>query len=211
VDPNPTQLTFAQDHFERSGVLRFRLGGKQSIAGINGSGVTVGEIIPIDQIESLGEDLRRQRKRIVFTNGHFDLLHTGHLRYLKQARELGDVLVVGVNDDAVTRSRKGPRRPIIPADERAELVAGLSCVDYAVIFHDETAHSVIERLRPDVYVKGGDYTLDRNAPGTPLPEASAVQSYGGEVRILPLTPSRSTSSIETRIVDLWRQFGQDPH
>jgi D-glycero-beta-D-manno-heptose 1-phosphate adenylyltransferase len=170
----------------------------------------MGEIISIDQLEAHGDELRRRGVRIVFTNGHFDLLHTGHLRYLQEARALGDALIVGVNDDAVTRARKGPRRPITPEDERAELVAGLDCVDYVVIFHEDTAQRVIERLKPDVYVKGGDYTIDPADEGTPLPEASTVHAYGGEVRIIPLTPDQSTTAIEQRIIELWRQFGHDP-
>jgi D-glycero-beta-D-manno-heptose 1-phosphate adenylyltransferase len=171
----------------------------------------MGQVIEINQLTSLRDDLRADNKRIVFTNGHFDLLHAGHLRYLQRARTLGDVLIVGVNDDAVTRARKGPRRPILPEDDRAELVAGLACVDFAFVFHDDTAHRVIDHLRPDVYVKGGDYTLEPDAGGTLLPEAGTVQSYGGDVRIIPLTPSHSTSAIEQRIIDLWRQFGHDPH
>jgi rfaE bifunctional protein nucleotidyltransferase chain/domain len=143
----------------------------------------------------LGDELRRQGRRVVFTNGHFDLLHVGHLRYLQQAAELGDVLVVGVNDDAVTAARKGPGRPILPEAERAELLDGLAHVDYVVVFHEATAERAIWLLRPDIYVKGGDY-----APGgAPLPEAEIVAGYGGETVILPLVPGRSTSQIVAAI------------
>lgn len=166
---------------------------------------TMGQIIPFEELGSLGERLRAEGKRVVFTNGHFDLLHVGHLRYLAAARGLGDVLVVGVNDDAVTRQRKGPGRPIVPEAERAELVAGLACVDYVAIFHEETAEAAVARLRPDVYVKGGDYALDaaeRAAGKQPLPEADIVREYGGEVRTVPLVPGRSTTDIVRRIGDL---------
>jgi D-glycero-beta-D-manno-heptose 1-phosphate adenylyltransferase len=151
----------------------------------------VGQIIAFDELEALRDGLRADGRRIVFTNGHFDLLHVGHLRYLQQARALGDVLVVGVNDDAVTTERKGRGRPILPEAERAELLAGLACVDYVMIFHEATAERAVSLLRPDVYAKGGDY-----APGgAELPEARVVANYGGETVIVPLAPGRSTSAI----------------
>ena len=114
------------------------------------------------------------------------------------------MLVVGVNDDAVTTRRKGSSRPIVPEDERAELIAGLRCVDYVVIFHDETAESSIRALEPDVYVKGGDYAVDQreiDEGKLPLPEASVVQAYGGEVRTVPLIPGQSTTNLEQRIIE----------
>jgi rfaE bifunctional protein nucleotidyltransferase chain/domain len=155
----------------------------------------MGVVIPVEQLAALGDDQRRRGLRVVFTNGHFDLLHVGHLRYLQAARALGDILVVGVNDDATTTARKGPGRPIIPQDERAELLAGLACVDYVTVFPEPTAERCIERLRPAIYVKGGDY-----APGgTELPEARVVAAYGGDTVILPLTPGRSTSALVAKI------------
>jgi rfaE bifunctional protein nucleotidyltransferase chain/domain len=155
----------------------------------------LGQVIAFDELEALGERLRSGGQRVVFTNGHFDLLHVGHLRYLQQARLLGDALIVGVNDDAVTTQRKGKGRPILPEQERAELLAGLACVDYVAIFHEATAERTVSLLRPDVYVKGGDY-----APGgADLPEARIVASYGGETVIIPLEPGRSTSAIVAAI------------
>ena len=141
----------------------------------------------------LGEFGHRER-RVVLTNGHFDLLHVGHLRYLREAKALADILVVGLNSDASTRRLKGPGRPILPQEERAELLAALRCVDYVTIFEEDTAEELVQRLRPDVYVKGGDY-----AQGKALPEAKAVRAYGGEVRILALVPGRSTSALIERI------------
>lgn len=155
----------------------------------------MGSVIPFDTLDALGEALRNEERRIVFTNGHFDLLHIGHLRYLQAARALGDVLVAGVNDDAVTTARKGPGRPILPEDERAELLAGLSCVDYVTIFHEATAERTVALLRPDIYVKGGDY----GPGGAKLPEARVVAEYGGETVILPLERGRSTSAIVAAI------------
>ena len=155
----------------------------------------MGQVLPYEQLAQLGDDLRRGGRRIVFTNGHFDLLHIGHLRYLQAARNLGDALVVGVNDDRVTTERKGPSRPILPEAERAELLAGLACVDFVTLFHEATAAACVERLKPDVYVKGGDY-----APGgAVLPEAEVVRAHGGEVVILPLVEGRSTTDIVTAI------------
>jgi D-glycero-beta-D-manno-heptose 1-phosphate adenylyltransferase len=157
----------------------------------------VGTRIEFNQLEALGNDLRAKGRAVVFTNGHFDLLHVGHLRYLQSARTLGDVLVVGVNDDRITTERKGPSRPVLPEDERAELLAGLACVDYAVIFHEPTASACISALKPDIYVKGGDY-----APGgAALPEAEGVEAYGGRVVILPLVEGRSTTDIVQAIRD----------
>lgn len=170
----------------------------------------MGQVIPFDRLEALGEQLRGEGKRVVFTNGHFDLLHVGHLRYLQAARALGDVLVVGVNDDATTKRRKGPTRPIVPEAERAELVAGLACVDFATVFHDDTAEEAIVRLRPAVYVKGGDYARDAAeiaAGKQPLPEARVVVAQGGEVRIIPLVSGRSTTDLERRIAE--RVCGQE--
>jgi rfaE bifunctional protein nucleotidyltransferase chain/domain len=146
-----------------------------------------------DQLAALAERLRAGGRRIVFTNGCFDLLHVGHLRYLRAARALGDVLVVGVNTDASVRSLKGPSRPVVPEAERAELLAGLECVDYVTLFSEATPNAVIERLRPEVHVKGGDYSADA------LPEAPLVRSYGGEVVIVPLVPGRSTTELIRRM------------
>ncbi|RIK45460.1 MAG: ADP-heptose synthase [Chloroflexi bacterium] len=164
----------------------------------------MGRVIPISELAPLGERLRAAGQRVVFTNGHFDLLHVGHLRYLQAARALGDVLVVGVNDDATTTARKGPGRPIVPQEERAELLAGLACVDYVTIFAESTAERCVELLRPDIYAKGGDY-----APGgAPLPEAEVVAAYGGSTVIIPLVPGRSTTALVAAIAAGERACGQ---
>lgn len=136
-------------------------------------------------------------ERVVFTNGCFDLLHRGHVEYLAAARELGDVLVVGVNDDGSVRRLKGPDRPVNPVEDRCAVLAGLESVDYVVPFSTDTPVPLVERLRPDVYVKGGDYDLES------LPEARVVAGYGGKVRLLPYLPGRST----TELVQRWRVAG----
>jgi rfaE bifunctional protein nucleotidyltransferase chain/domain len=129
----------------------------------------------------------------VFTNGCFDLMHVGHLRYLQAARALGDRLVVGLNSDASVKRLKGDTRPILPEDERAELMAGLACVDFVVIFDEPTADDLLAAFKPDIYAKGGDYTPDS------LPEAPTVRAYGGDIRIIPFVPGRSTTSLIARI------------
>ncbi|MDP9351277.1 MAG: D-glycero-beta-D-manno-heptose 1-phosphate adenylyltransferase [Chloroflexota bacterium] len=151
----------------------------------------------LDEGEAL-EELRRRRERgerAVFTNGCFDLLHVGHVRYLRQARELADVLIVAVNTDDSVRELKGPERPVVPEDERAEVLAALEAVDYVVLFPDRTAERLVGVLKPELYVKGGDYTLDLRS----LPEAGVVQRYGGEVRLMPVHPGRSSSALLSRL------------
>src|SRR5579885_1312970 len=134
---------------------------------------------------------RAAGQRVVFTNGCFDLLHLGHVRYLQEARSLGDLLVVGLNSDDSTRALKGPNRPLVPQDERAEVLAALACVDYVTIFEEMTAVALVETLRPDVYVKGGDYAASDNAAQpaaineAKLPEAAPVLAEGGQVRLIP--------------------------
>lgn len=163
----------------------------------------MGLILSLSDLPAYGDRERARGRRIVFTNGHFDLLHVGHIRYLQAARACGDLLVVGVNDDASTAARKGPGRPILPAAERAETLAALACVDAAVIFAALTADEPIRLLRPDIYVKGGDYALsgrDERAGKALLPEAPLVRAYGGVVMTVPLVPGRSTTDIVRSIL-----------
>ncbi len=146
-------------------------------------------------LPALVEELQARRargERVVLTNGVFDLLHVGHLRYLRRARELGDVLVVGLNDDASVRALK-PGRPLVPEDERAELLAALEPVDYVVTFGERTADALLRALRPDVYAKGGDYGEDT------LPEAVTARQVGAKIAILPLVAGHSTSDLLERI------------
>ena len=186
---------------------------------------------------ALREEITRRRAegaRVVFTNGVFDLLHLGHVRYLREARDLGDLLIVAVNSDASTRRLKGPSRPIIAEDERAETLAALAALDYVTIFADATAERLVSLLRPDVYVKGADYAgahpatrertlmfapeeLRRVVDGQPtehiglaglaerLPEARAVAEYGGALALIAYLPGHSTSELIERIVRSARQ------
>jgi rfaE bifunctional protein nucleotidyltransferase chain/domain len=147
-------------------------------------------VVTLEELTTLLPAWRAGGKRLVLTNGTFDILHVGHVRYLQAARTLGDILVVGINSDASARGNKGPGRPVVTQEERAEIVAALRCVDYATIFDEPTAVRLVEALRPDVYVKGGDYDGSK-----PLPEAEAVRTYGGEVRIVPFVPGHSASNL----------------
>ena len=135
------------------------------------------------------KDLRTKGKRIVFTNGCFDLLHIGHVRYLEKAKALGDVLVVGVNSDASVRKLKGPKRPILPEEERAGILSGLGCVDYITIFSEIDPLKLIASLRPNVLVKGGDWTKEQTVG------KEVVERSGGEVIILPFVKGASTSTL----------------
>lgn len=129
-------------------------------------------------------------RRLVLTNGVFDVLHSGHVTYLRAAKALGDVLVVGVNsDESARRLGKGPHRPVNGVEARALVLSELRSVDFVVVFEEDTAVVLVQALRPDVYVKGGDYTVET------LPEASSVLAYGGEVVIQPLLPGHSTTRI----------------
>jgi rfaE bifunctional protein nucleotidyltransferase chain/domain len=130
-------------------------------------------------------------QQIVFTNGCFDLLHLGHVRYLTAAKRFGDVLVVGLNSDASVRQLKGPDRPINSESDRAEILAALTVVDHVVIFQEMRVSRLVTILRPDIYVKGGDYSVDSLDRG----EVDALRSIGAEIKIVPLVPGRSTTRL----------------
>jgi len=150
-------------------------------------------ILSMKQALQRRADLRTQNKTLVFTNGHFDLLHVGHLDYLEKARALGDALFVGINGDGSTAGLKGTGRPIVPALERARLLTALRCVDAAIIFDGDTADELINALQPEIYVKGGDYQ------NKPLPERPAVERYGGRIVLIDLLAGHSTSALIARI------------
>lgn len=140
----------------------------------------------------------------VFTNGCFDLLHLGHVRYLEQARRLGDFLVMGLNSDESVRKLKGLGRPLVPEQERAEILAALTCVDYVTIFDEPTAGPLIALLQPAIYVKGGDYAgaQDGMPDTTRLPEAKHVLAYRGIIRLIPYLPEHSTTELIAKIKQL---------
>ena len=162
-----------------------------------------GKLLPLDRLRARVAALRAEGRRIVFTNGCFDLVHRGHVQYLSEAKRLGDVLVVGVNDDASVRRLKGAARPINRLADRIEVLAALSCVDHVVPFGEDTPEELIRLVAPDVFVKGGDYSKDR------LPEAALVERLGGVVRILPLIEDVSTTAIIERIREEGRSRGPE--
>jgi rfaE bifunctional protein nucleotidyltransferase chain/domain len=147
----------------------------------------------LEQTINLVERSRQAGKKIVFTNGVFDLLHPGHLRYLEQARELGDVLIVGVNSDRSVRTNKGPGRPITPEAERVEILEALACVDAVVVFDEDTPHSIISAVQPDILVKGADWAEDA------IVGRDVVEARGGKVVRVPIERGYSTTAIIDRI------------
>lgn len=147
------------------------------------------------QVRYLRDELHAQGKKLVFTNGVFDLLHAGHVRYLNEARALGDAMVIALNSDESVRELKGPTRPINNENDRAEVLAALRAVDAVVIFGDKRATALIETIQPHIYAKGGDYTVESLNPE----ERGALEAAGAAIRILPLVPGRSTTSTIQRM------------
>ena len=155
------------------------------------------KLLPLDRAVEAVAELKRQGKRVVFTNGCFDVLHPGHTRYLAEARKLGDALLVAVNSDRSVRALKGPGRPILPESERAEILAALECVDYVTVFDDLTPRSLIARLLPQVLAKGADW-----GP-TEIVGREEVEAAGGRVVSIPVVPGFSTSALIESAVKAW--------
>jgi rfaE bifunctional protein nucleotidyltransferase chain/domain len=163
--------------------------------------------IDLETLLHLRATWQREGQRLVLTNGVFDLLHVGHVAYLQEARTLGDILVVALNSDESTRAIKGPPRPLMPEQARAQVIAALRCVDCVTIFAQRTAEALLDALRPEIYVKGGDYARHdvpgqvamENVDENRLPEARVVRGYGGQVVLLPYQPGYSTSELLARI------------
>ena len=145
------------------------------------------------------KQLQENGKKVVFTNGVFDILHIGHLTYLEEARGLGDVLIVGVNSDRSVKTNKGDKRPINPEENRAEMLLGLKFVDFTVIFDEKTPENLLDLLKPDIHVKGGDYKKED------LPETEIVEKNGGEVKILSFVDNISTTEIINKIIDVYSE------
>lgn len=149
----------------------------------------------LEQAVAWRERLRATKRRVVLTNGIFDLLHTGHLYYLKKARALGDALIVALNSDASTRALKGPQRPVQSEEQRAYALGALACVDAVTIFREPRLTAEIRALRPDVYCKAGDYTLDKLDAG----ERAALEASGAQIEFMPFLPGFSTTKLIERI------------
>lgn len=154
-----------------------------------------GRVLDAAEMSALRDSMDSAGQKLVFTNGCFDLLHAGHVRYLQKARALGDALVVGLNSDRSVRELKGEGRPLNGQDDRAEVLAALGCVDFVVIFDGKRATELLRTVRPHLYAKGGDYTPD----SLDAEERGALESCGAEIKILPLVPGRSTTAIVGKI------------
>lgn len=148
-----------------------------------------------EDLKKVVERVKKEGKRVVFTNGCFDLIHVGHTRYLEEAKKLGDILIVAVNSDQSVRTIKGNKRPIIPEEERAEVLSALQCVDFVVIFDEPDPLNIISSLKPDVLVKGGDWREDA------IIGKEVVESIGGKVVRIPEIKGASSSSIIDKIVN----------
>ncbi|CAN5296110.1 hypothetical protein BH20VER2_BH20VER2_08290 [soil metagenome] len=154
-----------------------------------------GKILDASELARISEQLRTAGKSLVVTNGCFDLLHVGHVRYLQAARSLGDALAVGVNGDNSVRALKGEGRPLNHEHDRAEVLAALACVDYVAIFPEPRATRFLEQVQPAIYVKGGDYTPESLHPE----ERAVLQQIGAEIRIIPFEPGYSTTGLLDRL------------
>jgi len=161
----------------------------------DGTDMETRKIKTLEEMLQVRSELRAQGRKLVFTNGCFDLLHVGHVRYLNQARALGDALVVAINSDRSVRENKGEGRPLVPEAERAEVLSALACVDYVTIFDEGTPQSVIDAIVPDVLVKGADWGLSE------IVGRETVEKAGGVVRNITLVPGRSTTSIVARVLE----------
>lgn len=162
------------------------------------------KIKTIEEIAEIANALKKRGKKFVFTNGCFDLLHLGHVRYLQKARALGDALVVGLNSDESVRMLKGRNRPIVPENERAEVLAALECVDYIAIFGEKRINSLIEALKPDIYAKGGDYTLDTLDQG----ERKLIEGLGIEIHLIKKIEGASTTELIEKIAEKYSGQGE---
>lgn len=156
----------------------------------------MGRIIDREELKKEVDKLRKEGKRIVFTNGCFDIIHVGHIRYLREAKAQGDVLIVGLNSDSSVRMLKGEKRPLVPQEERAEILSALEMVDYVVIFDELTPDELIKIVRPDVDVKGGDYKSLED-----IPERELVESLGGRMMIVGGVEGKSTTNLVETILE----------
>ncbi len=156
------------------------------------------KILPLPELVRIRKQLRRQGKKVVFTNGTFDIVHRGHVEYLEKSKRLGDVLIVGLNTDASIRRIKGPKRPINPNADRAAVLAALASVDYICFFGEETPLRLITRIVPDVLVKGADWKVDA------IVGKDVVEKHGGSVKTIRLTPGRSTTNVIQRVLDAYK-------
>ena len=156
------------------------------------------KVMTQDELMPILDRLRKEGKKVVFTNGCFDILHVGHIRYLKEAKGYGDILIVAVNSDLSVKSIKGDKRPIVSQSERAEVVAALEMVDYVTMFDEDTPYNIIKKLQPDVLIKGGDWAIDK------IVGRDIVEARGGKVIAIPVIEGASTTGIVERVLEKYR-------
>ena len=153
----------------------------------------MGQVIKREEIKELIEKLRKENKTTVFTNGCFDILHIGHVRYLKASSKYADIMIIGLNSDSSVKRLKGESRPINNENDRAELLSELGFVDYVVIFEEDTPENLLDKIKPNIYTKGADYTIET------LPEAKTVLKNGGKVEFIQLIEGKSTTNVIKKI------------
>lgn len=152
----------------------------------------------LSEIKEISENLKREGKTIVFTNGCFEILHPGHIQLLETAKSFGDVLIVGINSDESVKRIKGEKKLIFDEKSRLKLISALECVDYTILFHENTPENLIKTIQPHIHIKGGDYKEED------LPEAEIIKSYGGKIIIIPLVEGFSTTNIINKILTLYQ-------
>ncbi len=159
-----------------------------------------------EQITHIASRLHVENKKIITTNGTFDILHAGHVQFLEDAKALGDVLIVGLNSDASVKQYKGDKRPINGQEDRARVLSALACVDYVVVFDEREPSALLECIKPHIHAKATDYTLDKNNEQlhTKIWEKETVEKHGGTVKLLPLSQGKSTTHIIQRIIELYK-------
>ncbi len=156
------------------------------------------KIESLDNLKNIVQELKKKNKSIVTTNGIFDILHIGHIRYLKQAKKLGDVLIIALNSDSSTKKIKGPKRPLNNEKDRAEALASLECVDYVAVFNENGPIKILEKVKPDVHVKGSDYKIDQ------IIEKYTVEKNNGKIILIPEIKGYSTTDLIKRIAGLYK-------
>jgi len=155
------------------------------------------KIKTIYDLKQISEGLKEQNKIVITTNGVFDILHIGHIRYLKEAKKLGDILIVAINSDLSTKKIKGPNRPLNNENDRAESIASLECIDYVTIFNEEDPIKFLEKIKPDIHVKGGDYEMDQ------IIEKDIVEKNNGKIVLIPEIKGYSTTDLIKRMINLY--------
>jgi len=156
------------------------------------------KIKTINELRNVVEKLKKANKKIVTTNGVFDILHIGHIRYLQEAKKLGDVLIVALNSDNSVKKIKDPKRPLNNENDRAEVLAALECVDFVTIFNEENPINFLSQIKPDIHVKGGDYNMDQ------IVEKNVVEDNNGKVKLIPEVKGYSTTDFIKKIVELYK-------